>query len=356
LTSARRGGIALRIAAAIFGVAGLTLAILAAGVLGLGYLAFARLMIEHGESADSARQMFAATVTPVFVVAAAAAVLVGLALSFYLAARITSPIEVVGAAARRVAEGDLRTRVPRAGPPEVAQLADSFNQMADSLEEQERMRAELIANFAHELRTPLTNLRGYLEAMRDLVMEPSPEVFDSLREEVERLDRLSRSLDALAEGERIGQPEPVDVDLEGAIRTAAELARPALERSGIGLRLEVPSGLRARASADHLAQVLGNLLQNAGRYTRDGGTVTISARAEADTVLVSVTNTGEGIPSEDLPHIFERFYRVDKSRDRASGGAGIGLAIVKQLVEAAGGRVGVETGDGSTRFWFSLPA
>lgn len=351
-----RSGIALRIAAAIFGVTGLTLAILAAGVLGLGYLAFARLMVEHGQSTDAARQMFAATVAPVFVIAAAAAVAVGLGLAFYLAARITRPIEVVGAAARRVAAGDLRARVPRAGPPEVAQLADSFNQMADSLEEQERLRAELIANFAHELRTPLTSLRGYLEAMRDLVMEPSPEVFESLREEVDRLERLSRSLDALAEGQQLGRPKLEELNLEVAIRAAAELARPGLERSRIGLRLEVPAGLRGWASADQLAQVLANLLQNAGRYTRPDGLVTISARTEADTVLVSVTNSGEIIPTEDLPHVFERFYRVDKSRDRTSGGAGIGLAIVKQLIEAAGGRVGVESANGLTRFWFSLPA
>src|SRR5437660_1105539 len=135
--------------------------------------------------------------------------------------------------------------------------------MAEALEQQERERAELVANFAHELRTPLTNLRGYLEAMRDGVMEPSPPLLDSLREEVDRLERLSRSLDSLGEH----PARPVDLDLAGAVGAAVELARPGLARAGLNLRVELPrSPLRARAVPDHLRQVLANLLQNAQRY------------------------------------------------------------------------------------------
>ncbi|TMG09779.1 MAG: cell wall metabolism sensor histidine kinase WalK, partial [Chloroflexi bacterium] len=109
------------------------------------------------------------------------------------------------------------------------------------------------------------------------------------------------------------------------------------------------------ANPDQIAQVLLNLFQNAARYTPEGGSVSIRAEVEHGSVVVSVTNSGEGIPAVDLPHVFERFYRVEKSRDRSRGGAGIGLALVKQLVEATGGRVGVESGHGVTRFWFSLP-
>jgi signal transduction histidine kinase len=134
-----------------------------------------------------------------------------------------------------------------------------------------------------------------------------------------------------------------------------ELVQPSLERRWIGWEVHAPRPLYARANADHLAQVLANLLQNATRYTPERGRVTVTASPRAQDVLVSVTNTGDGIPAADLPHVFERFFRVERSRDRARGGAGIGLAIVKQLVELGGGRVGAESSPGATRFWFSLP-
>ena len=134
-----------------------------------------------------------------------------------------------------------------------------------------------------------------------------------------------------------------------------ELAQPAIERAGLRLALEVPARLPARANPDHLAQVLANLLSNAVRYTPLGGVVTVRAEQRPGDLLVSVVNSGEAIPPDDLARVFERFYRVEKSRDQAHGGAGIGLAIVKQLVEASGGRVGAESAEGRTRFWFSLP-
>jgi two-component system sensor histidine kinase BaeS len=140
------------------------------------------------------------------------------------------------------------------------------------------------------------------------------------------------------------------------VRAAVELARPTFDAKAIALHLDLPDRLPVRAAPDQLAQVLANLLQNASRYSPDGGSVTVAAEARRNDALVSVSNTGEGIPLRDLPHVFERFYRVEKSRDRARGGAGIGLAIVKQLVEATGGRVGAESQEGVTRFWFSLPA
>jgi signal transduction histidine kinase len=218
------------------------------------------------------------------------------------------------------------------------------------------MRREFIVNAAHELNTPLTNLQGYLEALRDGVIAPSSEQFQSLHEEVNRLVRLSQSLHALALDTGPTSERPLQtVDLVPAVRAALELARPAFDGKAIQVDLQLPDRLPARAEPDQLAQVLANLLQNASRYTPDGGVVTVTAEAGRSDVLVSVSNTGDGIPQQDLPHIFERFYRVEKSRDRARGGAGIGLAIVKQLVESTGGRVGAESQAGTTRFWFSLP-
>lgn len=350
-------GLGGRISLASLAVALSAVGTIAAGTLLLGGRLFEQLMMAHGESQAGAQAMWDQTVVGVVLAAAAVAVVVSVALGMLLARMISRPLERVGAAARRVAAGDYGARVPRAGSTQLASLADSFNQMSEALEEQERQRAELVANFAHELRTPLTNLRGYLEAMRDGVMQPAPEIFESLREEVERLERLSRSLDALTGNSR-SPARPVDLDLAASVRAAAELARPAFERAQLTLRVELPpAGLPAvRTVPDHLSQVLANLLNNAQRYTPANGLVTLSAAADRETVLVTVTNSGARIPAADLPHLFERFYRVDKSRDRARGGAGIGLAIVKQLVEQAGGRVGADSGRTGTRVWFRLPA
>jgi len=353
----RSRGIATRIALAALASAALGLLILALGVTVVGGQVFTDLMMKAGDTAQHARAMYDQSVSTVVVVAVVVAVLASVGLAIVMARMLAKPLREVGAAARRIADGDYAARVPREGPEEIASLADSFNQMAMSLEEQERMRRDFIANAAHELRTPLTNLQGYLEALRDGVIVADRSTYESLWDEAERLVRLSRSLDALAEGDAAAGPPSVEtVDLAAAIRTAAELAQPSIDRAGLSLSVAVPESLPARANRDHLAQVLGNLLSNAVRYTPAGGSVTVRAERRPADLLISVANSGEPIPADDLDRVFERFYRVEKSRDRARGGAGIGLAIVKQLVEAGGGRVGADSANGQTRFWFSLPA
>jgi len=350
-------GIATRIALAALASAALGLGILAVGITVVGAEIFRALMVEAGDSADHAQAMYDESVTTVVLAAVVVAAIASVVLAIILARMLARPLAEVGGAARRIADGDYGARVPREGPEEIASLADSFNQMAASLERQEAMRRDFIANAAHELRTPLTNLQGYLEALRDGVITPDRATYDSLWDEAERLVRLSHSLDALAEGDAAtGPPTLVEIDLAAAIRAAVELAQPTLDRAGLMVVLDVPVHLPARANPDHFAQVLSNLLSNAARYTPTGGTVTIRAERRATDLLVSIANTGEGIPPDDLDRVFERFYRVEKSRDRARGGAGIGLAIVKQLIEAEGGRVGADSRDGMTRFWFSLPA
>ncbi len=350
-------GIAARIALAALASAGVGLAILAIGVTVVGSDVFTALMVEAGDSAKHARTMYDESVVGVVIAAVVVAVIASVALAVVLGRMLARPLTDVGGAARRIAAGDYAARAPRKGPDELTSLVDSFNQMAASLERQEAMRRDFIGNAAHELRTPLTNLQGYLEALRDGVIIADRATYESLWEEADRLVRLSRSLDSLAEGDAAsGIPELVEIDLSAAIRTALELAQPGFDRAGLTVSTDLPSTLPARANADQLAQVLANLLSNATRYTPAGGTVTIRAERRPSDMLVSVANTGDGIPSDELDLIFERFYRVEKSRDRARGGAGIGLAIVKQLVEAAGGRVGAESARGQTRVWFSLPA
>jgi signal transduction histidine kinase len=351
-----RPGIASRIAIAASATALLAIAIVALGVLVVGGEVFTQLMMEHGEDAASAHAMFDESITTVLILAVMAAGIAAIAVALVLGPWIARPLREIGAAARRVAAGDYRARVPERGPTEVATLAESFNRMATSLEEQERLRREFIANAAHELRTPLTNLKGYLEGLRDDVLPAERATFESLLEETDRLGRLAAGLDTLAEGDAGREPPRLeDVDLIRAVRAAVSLAAPGFERAGVSLEVDLPPQATVRAAPDDLAQVLSNLLQNAARYTPPGGLVGIRAERRADDVVVTVSNSGAGIPPADLPHVFERFYRVDKART-GDGGAGIGLAIVQQLVEAADGQVGVESADDTTRFWFSLPA
>jgi signal transduction histidine kinase len=349
-------GLAVRIA-----LVGIASAFLAVGIVTLGVWVFggeqvAQVMMAAGETATQAYAMFDQGIRDVLLVAIVVAFVASLALAIALARMIARPLEDVSAAARRVADGDLGTRVPRPAPDELASLVDSFNQMAAGLEESERQRRDLIANTAHELRTPLTNLEGYLEAIRDGVVQPDAQTYESLLEETERLVRLAHSLDDLAAGDQAGRTaRPVEVDLAALLGAAVELTRPAYEARGLRLERRWSEPLPARADPDQFAQVLSNLLQNAARYAPAGGIVVLSAESHDDTVVVSLANGGDAIPASDLPRLFERFYRVEKSRDRAHGGAGIGLAIVKQLVEGWGGRVGAESEPGLTRFWFSLP-
>jgi Signal transduction histidine kinase len=338
-------------------VSTLAVGIVAVGTLVLGGRSFVNLMTADGHSAASAQAMFDASVGQVVAMALIGAIIAAAVLSAVLASRIARPLRDMARAASQIARGEYGARVSPDGPEELIGLAESFNSMAAALQEQERLRRELIANAAHELRTPLTNLQGYLEALRDEVIPADRATFESLWDEAERLVRLSRSLDVFAEGDSIDAARPLmTVDVSGAVASAADLVAPAMTQSGLKFETDLEPSLTAIAESDGLAQVLGNLLQNAVRYTPSGGIVRLRAGRRSGAIVVSVTNTGSDIPAADLPHVFERFYRVEKSRAVAHGGAGIGLAIVRQLVQSFGGRVGVESGNGLTRFWFSLPA
>src|SRR3954468_7835088 len=249
-------GIGTRIALAALASATIGIVIVVGGVLIVGSQLFTDLMMKAGDSAAHAREMWDHSVPGVALAAVVVAVLASVGLAFVLARMLARPLREVGAAARRIAEGDYAARVPREGPEELASLADSFNQMASSLEEQERMRRDFIANAAHELRTPLTNLQGYLEALRDGVIVADSATYESLWEEAERLVRLSRSLDALAEGDAAtGPPVLEPIDLAAAVRMAVDLVQPSIERAGLRLSVSAPDTLPARANPDQLTQV-----------------------------------------------------------------------------------------------------
>ncbi len=287
-------------------------------------------------------------------VASAAAVLATLALSD----RIVRPIAHVTQAAERMAKGDLTVRVPVESADEVGHLARAFNAMADSLAQQEQLRRNMVGDVAHELRTPLTNLRGYLEAARDGLLPTDAALVNNLYEETMLLSRLVADLQELAQAEAgqltlVRQPTALPV----LIGQAVAAFQPQAEAKGLTLRQDVPADLPpVDVDPERIGQVLRNLLSNAIAHTLAGGDITISAAPAGRFVAITVRDTGTGIGPADLPHVFDRFYRADKSRARQTGGAGLGLAIAKYLVEAHGGTISVESAPGQgAAFTFTVP-
>ncbi len=290
--------------------------------------------------------------------AVAAAVVASVLLTLFLSNRILAPIQALTLVARRMEKGDLSQRVPVHAEDEIGQLGHAFNAMADGLARIEELRRHMVTDVAHELRTPLANIRGYLEAMHDGLVAPSPELIDSLHEEAVLLGRLVDDLQELALAEA-GQLHLVrqPVKLAEIVQQAVNGFQPQAGAKGLTIRAELPPELPlVDVDPQRVGQVLRNLLDNAVAYTPEGGEIVVQARLAGVEAQVSVRDTGTGIAPEHLPYVFERFYRADSSRARATGGAGLGLAITKQLVEAHGGRVWVESEVGrGTTFTFSLP-
>ncbi len=285
------------------------------------------------------------------------ACLAAVALSLALSRQVVKPIAALTTAAREMEKGDLTQRVQHVSGDEVGELGHAFNAMADALERGEALRRNMVSDVAHELRTPLSNIRGYLEAARDGVIQADAAVIASLHDEALMLTRLVNDLQELSLAEA-GQLKLLRaaVDVRDVIQQAVDVMQTEAADKQLTLSADVPDDLPAvDADSERIGQVLRNLLANALAYTPEGGTVAVSAHAAGQEVVVSVKDSGVGITAEDLPHVFERFYRSDKSRTRSTGGSGLGLAIVKQLVEAHGGRVWAESapGAGST-FAFTL--
>lgn len=286
------------------------------------------------------------------------AVGISLVSTFFLSRRMSSPIRDLAVAARRLGSGDLSQRVQIRDRGEVQELAQAFNTMAVDLEHVEQLRRNLVADVAHELRTPLTNIQGYLEAFDDGVMKPDVASIRSLSEEVALLSRLVEELQELSLAEA-GELKLVyqEEDICRLIAQTVASCQTQFASKELSLSLDLPEGLPPVViDWQRICQVLNNLLENAVVHTDKGGTITVSATRRGHWVEVSVADTGEGIPAEDLPNIFERFYRVDRSRARATGGSGLGLTIARRLVEAHGGRIEARSRLGSgSRFTFTVP-
>ena len=361
----RRGGLGRRLLAALALVlvtAGVTAWLVAGAV---GPTIFHQHMLRSGVAADAqvishAEEAFRTASGLALTIALAAATLASLVVSLFLTRRIGASLSALTSAARLVAGGRLDARVPPPGMgAEFDEVAGAFNQMAARLDASEEVRRRLLSDVAHELRTPVATLNAYLEGLEDGVTELNAQTLDLLRAQGARLTRLAEDLSAVTRaesGEIQLTLEPTDpVTL---LHQAYLSGRDRSEALGVELRVEVDHPLpQVLVDTERIAQVLGNLVDNALRHTGTGKSVVLAASSSAGHVQLSVTDSGEGIAAQHLPHIFERFYRADSARDRASGGSGIGLAITKALVQAHGGTiVATSAGRGAgSRFEITLP-
>jgi histidine kinase len=260
-------------------------------------------------------------------------------------------------ATKRISEGHYDEHVQAQGEDELAGLAMRFNQMAEKLDQVESMRRRLIGDVSHELRTPLTAIKGSMEGLMDGILPANDETFQQIHAEADRLNRLVDDLQELSRVEAHAyQLDFRSLDVSSLVQIVTKRLAPRAESKRIALDFELaPDLLHILADEDRAIQILTNLIGNALQYTPEDGKVTISAKRINDEVQFSVCDTGVGIPPEHLPHIFDRFYRVDKSRSRqAGGGSGIGLTIARALVEAHGGRIWVESADGGNGSTFSF--
>lgn len=308
---------------------------------------------------DNWRDSFMDSLNEIMLVAVAAAMMAAFVMSLFVSQRIVEPVRQMRFASQRIAQGDYHKRVQIGSQDELGDLASAFNQMAQDLEHTDQRRLELIGNVAHELRTPLGSLQAMMEGLIDGVLPGEPATYVNIQSELDRLQRLVQDLQELSRVEArqlVLDRKPVQI--ASLIESAAARLRPQFDDKNVGLELSLDHNLPdIAADPDRIVQVIVNLLGNALQYTPAGGMVAVSAKTAAHEIVVTVADTGIGIAPEHLPHLFERFYRVDKSRSRTGGGSGIGLTIARHLVEAHGGTMQVSSpgpGQGST-FTFTLP-
>lgn len=310
------------------------------------------------EETGHLEEAFASALLVSISLALLAAVLAALAVSWYFSRRVQRSIDSVAEAASQIATGHYGARVSDPGlGEEFTTLALSYNQLAQKLETTEATRRSMLGDLAHEMRTPLATIDAHLEAVEDGIRPLDGETLGVVRGSTARLRRLAEDMAALSRAEEGLHLTPALTDAAMLAATAAETARDRFVAAGVHLHIELGDAGKVLVDAERMGQVLGNLLDNALRHTPAGGTVTLTCRRLEGWVEYDVADTGDGVAAEHLPHLFDRFYRADTSRDRRRGGSGIGLAIAKALVEAHAGGISVASagvGHGTT-FTVRLP-
>ncbi|MEJ2039137.1 MAG: HAMP domain-containing protein [Desulfosarcinaceae bacterium] len=323
--------------------------------LAAGY--FVTLMEKYHISPRPAHAMFVSAVHRYLLWVFLAALGMAAALSFLMMRKVLRPLTRMTTITQDIAAGDFSVRVPPGGKDEVGRLAAAFNRMAESLEKLESLRRDLMIDVAHELRTPLTNIRGYLEALDDKVVPPSPQTFSLLMDETLRLAALVEDVLQLARADAArGRLQPEELDLKKAVNQSLAALESEFKQKDITVRFQAPlDPLIIQADRSRLVRVLRNLADNAARYSPGGSEVILNLISAPDQVRLDYSNPAGELTTGDLPFLFERFYRGEKSRSRQHGGAGIGLAIVKELVEAHGGTVQAHLADARLHITLTLP-
>jgi signal transduction histidine kinase len=294
---------------------------------------------------------------------------IAMLLGYFISSAITRRIQSLQTAAQQLAEGDLTTRAPVEGRDEVAALAASFNHMAERLQdadrqqrELDRLRRDLVAWASHDLQTPLTAIRVQIEALADGIVDDPATVQRYLNTTKRQVNDLSLLLDDLFQVAQLDAGgmviQPADCSLSDLISDTLESFSALANERGVTLGGSAAADIDpVRLDGPRIGRVLNNLIGNALRHTPAGGAVTVSARREQGLILIEVSDSGEGISPEDLPHVFERFYRGEKSRNRDTGGSGLGLAIARGIVRAHGGEIRAQSQpEAGTTFHVSLPA
>jgi signal transduction histidine kinase len=303
-------------------------------------------------------------VNRVVVIGGLVALIAALVVGFFTFRAITRPIDQLTRAAHQLAQGDLSARVAvddhpaRLGADEISELGAAFNTMAGNLQQSEQVRRDMTADIAHELRTPLAVMRGNLEAMLDGVYPFDAEHLNPVLNQVNLLTRLVEDLRTLALAEAGQLPlEKRPGDLGALLQRATASFEAQAAAQQVALQTTIAADLPpVEIDPDRMQQTVGILIANALRYTPPQGSITVAARTDRASVTIEVADTGSGIAAEDLPHVFDRFYRADKSRARESGGSGLGLAIAKSIVEAHGGSIAAESQPGQgTQLIIRLP-
>jgi two-component system, OmpR family, sensor histidine kinase BaeS len=316
---------------------------------------FMALVENYDISPSVAHAMFLQAVDRYLIVASVLGFVVAAPLSLWLSFRQTRPISQITCSARLIAAGNYDQRVTARGCGEVDQLGEAFNEMANSLQQAERLRKDFIVDVSHELRTPLTNILGYMEGLRDEVIASDKAVFSSIHEEAQRLTHLVEELLQLARADVARTNLRYEaIDLGQLIRQTIQSFNPRLSAKSLEVTCHASSPVEVMADSARMIQVTTNLLENACRYSRPGSKIDVYVERVANLIRVRMVNDADHeVP--DTVRIFERFQRGDSSRSRHSGGAGLGLAIVKELIQAHGGQVGSEFRSGKAEFWFELP-
>ena len=326
--------------------------------ISVDYLAadyFVKLMEKYHISPEPAHEMFVGAIHRYLIWASVAAFLLASLLSYLMMRRTLIPLSRMTQATQEIAAGNYGIPIVVQTKDEVGQLAAAFNKMAASLQNIEQLRKQLIVDVAHELRTPLTNIRGYLEGLIDGVVPSSKDNFELLHEETMRLTMLVEDMLQLAYADSAqSNLRPYNFSITESTRNLYASFKKSFTDKNIAVTIQGEADDRVWADPEKISRVLKNLLQNALQYAPAGSRVSIRVRRSSDSVTVTFINPAQEVRDKDVPFLFERFYRGEKSRSRDHGGAGIGLSIVKELVEAHGGTVGAELSDGRIRIWFKL--